>query len=751
MLVHGPKQLRSFGQLLERLEGGENAQTVLNDAKGLALPEAWIGHLQQASQASGLGYGGAAKGGAKKPLGAGTALFLGQAPPPKSETDEAIVAAKSAIATALTSAPRGAAKSPLFNIGEGFAQHFAEGSNHPHGSMLVTSATSGLAEPIINGFFMTYVSEQPLLGGAPLYTALGRPSGPEAPDPDYPGVNALQVFEHGRMRWTPEKGVWVEPEDLLKNAAAKIAAFGPAPKLRSDLPLATLVPLLEESLPPLLALRGKLKGAALSKDDLEACALDITLPEQVRSAAQSLLARPGLFERLAPEGLTRAALDRALAVEFLAQGALPDAEHEHSFKAWAAAQVAANPHINHVYGAIDALVKGPERPTRVGELLEKTRAIAAASLADDPLFPDDPRTAQQLIMLTSLVALAAHGLQNAWGPASTYFPSFIADGRPFDRGHDKCWHTVNQAMYAFVTLFDSEYGQKEIRAAFEKQVEHTDQWGAAAWVSKAYDRTRGALGGYLADSMPGPPGEPTVYVERPKDLSPDEANAYNYAVRIGDAHEYHPVFGDPSKIGESHWRHDPVATLNGNYPSVASLSDPGVSRDLSANRLGARLGIMAYRQPSAFMSLPWDDPSFAQNSFAAGRPIPSTDYLAYELLMQKRLGSLEGDPDKDLALLRQKVKSQGRSASLAEVSQGFDQAVDALFDTDKDRLCRYYANTAVRYLSWGWRVPNLEGESQSYSDHHQWALGQSKDVLKQEFLRRVKGASSAFEAAPASP
>lgn len=530
MLVHGPKQLRSFGQLLERLEGGESAQTVLSDAKGLSLPEAWIGHLQKASQASGLGYGGTAKAGGSKPLAGSTALFLGHIQPPKSETDEAIAAAKTAIASALAGTPRGAAKSPLFNVGEGFGQLFAEGSNHPHGSMLVTAPT-GEAEPVVNGFFMTYVSEQPQLGGAPYYTVLGRPTGPEAPDPNYPGVNALQVFEHGRMRWTPDQGVWVEPKELLDNAAAKIAAFGPAPKLQSDLPLAALVPLLEESLGPLLALRGKLKGAALSKDDVEACALDTTLPEQVRSAAQSLLARPGLFERLAPGGLTHAALDRALAVEFLAQGALPDAEHEHSFKAWAAAQVAANPHIHHVYGAIEALVKGPERPTRVGELLEKTRAIAAASLADDPLFPDNPRTAQQLIMLTSLVALAAHGLQNAWGPASTYFPSFIADGRPFDRGHDKCWHTVNQAMYAFVTLFDTEYGQQDIRAAFEKQVEHTDQWGAAAWVSKAYDRTRGALGGYLADSMPGPPGEPTVYVERPKDLSPEEANAYNRLCR----------------------------------------------------------------------------------------------------------------------------------------------------------------------------------------------------------------------------
>lgn len=744
MLVHGPKQLKSFGALLERLQGGEAESTVLQDAKGLALPEAWIARLKQASKTTGLGYGETTKGGAGAALGGSSALYKGQLNAGVSPKAAEIADAKAVIQDALAQTPRGAPKTALFNVGEGYGQIFAEGSNHPYGSMLVTSPTGESAEPVVNGFFMAYAEPKAELGGAPLYTALGRPFGPEASDPTFPGVNALQVFEHGRLRWTPDKGVWLEPPELLSQAASDVATFGKSPKIRDDLPVAELVPLLSESLPALLALAGKPKNGALSRADLEAVALDTTYPEGIRSAAQSLLTKGELLERLGEKGLNAAALDRALAVTFLAANALPDAEHEHSFKAWAFAQLEHNPHLKHVYEAIIALVHGPHRPSTVGELLQATRAIAAQSLADDPLFPSDPRTAQHLIMLTSLVALGAHGLQNAWGPASTKFPSFMADGRPFDRGHDKAWHTVNQSMYAFVTLFDTEYGKQEIRTAFEKQVESTDKWGGAEWVAKAYERTKGALGGYTAESMPGPPGEPTVYIERPKDLKGDEIKAYDYAVRIGDAHEYHPMYGDPSKIGQTHWMHDPTATLNGNFNSVASISDAGLSRDLSANRLGGRMGVMAYRHPEAFMELPFDVTSFDRNSFAAGHPIPAADYLGYELFMLKRMGSMAGDADQDIAALKNKVKKAGNEASLTELKAGLDKLVDNLFDTDKDRLARFYANFSVRYLSWGWRIPNFEGESQVFADHHGWALGQSKEALKSELLRRVNGAASAF-------
>jgi len=697
-------------------------------------------------EVGGLGYAGHGT----HPLSDGNDARPRRRGPKPKRLGDRLAHSKSLLAASLEATDRGAPKGPIVDVPGGFGRVYEGGSNHPWGSMLVSAPADGSVQPVINGFFLAYVGARDELGGAPLYEALGRPLGPEtAADPEHdadcPGAGAVQQFENGRLYWTPETDVVVYPADLLTKAAATAP-----PPARDDLDTTEIVGALKAH-HPVLVLRttGDRKAAVLTDADLELITLDRGLPATARDAARSLLRQPDLRKALTVDGpkgrvgISAESLDTALLRTFVSKE-LPKSEHENAFRAWALKQVADNPTIASVYDGVQALVGSDSRPKTPGALLSKTRELAAAALADHPLTPSDPVAAQRAVMAASLIGLAAHGLQNTWGPASNNFPRFMHDGRPSAQGYDKSWHCVNQAMYAFVVQLDRTYGAGLLAGQFDANVEDTDKWGAAQHVSAAYEAHRGALGSYLPKMLPGPIGEQTVYVPRPTDLSPEEARAYDYAVRIGDAHEYYPQFGDPTLIGANFRAHDPLAVVNADFASMSTLSDPGVTRDLSANRIGAGLGVKAFRDPSAFAALPFDvGDAFDGKGFAGGQPIPAAGYLGYEMMM---LDVLETGVDGGTRLKQTtaQASADGPQATADTLLGRLDNLVDELYDTDREKLASVYAGFSVRYLRFGWRVP-IDGEVQSWQPHHDFAMNTDAATLKAEFRRRVVATAKVFD------
>jgi hypothetical protein len=747
--VGSTSQLRAFRGLLDRVERGESIAHIIQQANGLSIPESWIEALKDAAKsASGVGYAQRSEDrGQAKTIGPSSPWFVRSAfengMPASPPAYGSIASAKSAIALEASAHPRGAPKGTLVDVGAGFGQFFSEGSNHPQGSLLATGP-DGQVHAVINGFYLRYVAPCAELGGAPLYEALGRPTESEhSVDPSKPELGTVQAFEHGRLFWDAHKGVTIDPPELPKKTSAERTPVAPA---RSDVSLADVVTSLQKHYRALTAMKRRDNSEGFTREDLEVFALERSLPALVRNAARSLIEHPELLGALdRGKGITLQTLDRALLATFLIPHRFDEGGHEAVFRAWGLAQVEGNAHLGAVYKAIEALMKSDQAPKTVGELLTKTRAFAVGTLKNDPLFPEDAHAGEHLIMLTALVALAAHGLQNKWGPASPLFPVYISDGRPNDAGCDKTWHCVNQAMYAFTTQFDAKYGDGRLKQAFEAEIEHADQWGAAAHVGRAYDQSKGAVGGMMPGTLPGPRGEKTTYFERPSGLKPQEARAYDFAVRAGDAHEYFPVFGDPARIGQNHFAHDPLAEVDATFNKLSTLLEAGVSRDLTANRVGAWLGIMAFREPSAFPQLPFDEGrDYAGQTYRAGQSIPFDHYLGYELFMLDQIAVKSADTKQAIEAQRTHVEQLGPKPSAEELTQRLNDLVDQLAAGDRDRLARFYAGFSVRYLQYGWRVA-IDGEEIMWKPHYDWAMSAAPDVLKQQFFRRIQATARVFD------
>ncbi len=523
------------------------------------------------------------------------------------------------------------------------------------------------------------------------------------------------------------------------------ANLGGAPP--AELEPAAAAGALREHLRAIQVLLGLPDDAGLTRRHLEAVAADVELPLDLRAAARTFVERPELLARIggAAETLGAEQLDRALPALFLDASGLAG-DHEVQFKRWALAQVEANAHIRQVYRAVIEMMERDDRPTTVADLLERTRAAAEATVAQDPLFPADPLAGQHLVALTTLVALAGHALQSNHGEVTCLFPRYIPDGRPNDAGFDRAWHFVNQAMFAYVTLFDRRYGRGEIADEFERAVEQTDQWGAAAHVSAAYDRLRGACGAYVPGALPGPPGVPTIHFAPPEGLSVEQQKAYDLAIRVGDAHEYVPELGDPAAIGTNFPILDPLAEIDSTWDVLSTLKDPGSSRDLSANRAGAGEGVRAFEDPSAFHRPPFDDGAHVEGqTFAPGRPVPFAHYLGQELFLFDRMACPDLDPAAFAAAVTE-VERSGAEKALRQVVERIVDLVDSSYAADRDRVARYYAGFAVRHFQYGWRIEGLDGEEKRWRPHHGFASdpGVPKGRVKEHLLRRLAAVARAF-------
>lgn len=447
--------------------------------------------------------------------------------------------------------------------------------------------------------------------------------------------------------------------------------------------------------------------------------------------------------------------------EWLAPLTYGGEEHSYFFVEWARKQALHNPAIGRVHEQVRALLTSPSPPPRVGALFTAARAFAAEAVPVDPRVPADVR--DHLINVTTLVALAAHALKNDGTDVIRAFPAFLWDGRSVDAGMDKAWHFTNHAMMAYVLRFDAEHGDGQISAAFAQAVDDADKLGVAQRVAKTYHARKGALGAFVRQVVPGPADERAtgglVYAPRPVGLSSDAQRAYDLAVRIGDAHEFKSS-GDSftvslDDVGDDSARFDPRAMLVSRHTRVWGLQDPGVARDLTANRLGAAHGVAWYDAPAKLPTIPHDaGKTEAQGGYAASRKIPYDHHLAEEWVMLDRLADPSVDGAARLASALAEVRAQGKAAAADALRARLSDTIDALLAKgDHATLADYYGNFSVRHMRWGERLQGFTGEDGGYyaadaASHRAWALwsidnGKAADV-KQGFSSRFDQAVASF-------
>lgn len=436
-------------------------------------------------------------------------------------------------------------------------------------------------------------------------------------------------------------------------------------------------------------------------------------------------------------------------------------EHSYFFVEWARKQTLHNPAIGRVHEQVRALLESPTPPDRVGSLYAATRAFAAEAVPVDARVPAEVR--EHLGNVTTLVALAAHALKNDGTNVIRAFPAFLWDGRSVDAGMDKAWHFTNHAMMAYVLRFDAEHGDGKIAQAFTQAVEDADKLGVAQRVAKTYHARKGALGAFVGQVVPGPPDERAtgglVYAPRPVGLSPDAQRAFDLAVRIGDAHEFKSS-GDNftvsiDDVGDDSARFDPRAMLVSRHSRVWGLQDPGVARDLTANRLGAAHGVAWYDAPASPPTIPHDEgKTDTQGGYAPSRKIPYDHHLAEERVMLDRLADPSIDGASRLGTALTEVRAQGKEAAASALRGRLEATIDALLAKgDHSTLAEYYGNFSVRHMRWGDRLQGFTAEDGGYygadaAAHRAWAVwsidnGKAQDV-KQGFLMRFDQAVASF-------
>lgn len=330
------------------------------------------------------------------------------------------------------------------------------------------------------------------------------------------------------------------------------------------------------------------------------------------------------------------------------------------FRSWVADRIAPKTGVPHVsktfFGLVDAVRS--QKPEKVGELLELALELARAEVAKIPGVTSEPRARAHLELGTALIALSGHALRTAAAKQpETFvfqsFPKYLNDGRAVDDGWDKCCHLLNQMMFSYVTLYDREYGDGALHAAFHAVAQGMDEGGIAAQIGQVYDDNKGRSGPLLKHARPAPPDTHHIYFPRPTGMSPAEAEAYDGAVRVGDAHEHlttrHGGYS-PSDLGMATtaepWMEDTRHVLSG-------LRDPGLRNELFANRQGAYLGVTAFRDPTQPLAIAHDHgngwPNGPYVRDGAGQDVGFAPYPTLALTAARR-GALTKALKKDAAL-----------------------------------------------------------------------------------------------------
>lgn len=399
---------------------------------------------------------------------------------------------------------------------------------------------------------------------------------------------------------------------------------------------------------------------------------DLATPEQrlgparsarhVGEAGVTLRASPFAVHALLPkplDGEALAAQRSLLAPSKALEGDLA-LRKEAVFKTWVADRISlggSTPHVAQTFLGLVGAVRST-KPKRVGELLDLALELARAEVAKLPGVTSEPRARAHLELGTALIALSGHALRTGASKLPENFiferfPKYLNDGRAVDDGWDKCCHLLNQLMFSYVTLYDQEYGDGALHTAFHATAAGMDEGGVSAAIAKVYDQNRGRSGPFLKTARPAPPDTHEIYFARPTDLSPREAQAYDGAVRVGDAHEHlttrHGGYALQDLGMATHaepWMEDTRHVLSG-------LRDPGLRNELFANRQGAYLGVQLFRDPSATPVIAHDRgdgwPNGPYTADGHGQDVGFDPYPTRELTAARR-GALLKAVGKDKAL-----------------------------------------------------------------------------------------------------
>lgn len=283
-----------------------------------------------------------------------------------------------------------------------------------------------------------------------------------------------------------------------------------------------------------------------------------------------------------------------------------------------ATAVLKSPHVLATMKAVVAEIHGPRMPTTICALIDVAREAAEAQVLALPNAPQEPTPREHLILGTAILALAAQALKA--DPAHKnglrvreQFPLYLFDGRSNDCAYDKTNHVLSHAMFSFLSLYDQRYGDGKVSELLMKSMEVDRDPKIVAQIEEAYLASEGRVGPLLKSYRAPPIDESPLFYQGPEGLSPAEQAAYDGAVCVGHMHEHHTT--DPYALADIGLASGAAAAPDG-HDIVRGLADPGVGRDLLANRLGAIWGVMAMRDPPVRSALPWDD----------GRGGPSAPY-----------------------------------------------------------------------------------------------------------------------------
>lgn len=421
---------------------------------------------------------------------------------------------------------------------------------------------------------------------------------------------------------------------------------------------------------------------------------------------------------------------------------LDPADEFSAFNKFAALQVEHQQPVRAVFLQLTKALNGPGKPKTVAELYQLARTLAAPQVAKTGT---DAKLHARKVNLVAVVAVAAHALGAAGGDPMR-LPGYIPDDRDGGLEMDRTWHVATQCMFSYLWLYDHFHGDGSLQSSMDAVVEAVDPEHLAAKVELAYEKVRGLPSSLLPGTLGGPPSYDGVwaYVPRPSDFTCEaEAKAYDQSVRVGSAYEVKgtPKPVDLDRLGDHSDLLDPIARIDSTLHVFSGLGDGYVTGDLSANRVGARLGVMLFREPGSVPALPYDDgPSWKGRAWAERKTVPFDAYYADESLLLARLGGFEGSGRGSLNLEdhAQWARGVGRDAARQELVAKIEAQVDRLSAQDPDKLARFYATFAVRQLRW--RVPfSSEGMMHpSWEAHYQYAKQVPQQTIASELKARVQ-------------
>lgn len=409
------------------------------------------------------------------------------------------------------------------------------------------------------------------------------------------------------------------------------------------------------------------------------------------------------------------------------------------------------PALKAVYDDIGVALRASQ-PSTVQELLASARGLAFFRLNAAGLLAKAGPAKDHVITAAALAALSGHSLLRQADSPYERFPKYIDDGRKNSQP-DKAWHLINQSLFSYMVLFDERFGKGEVAKGFIDCARSVDKNDSAGPIGAAYDRLEGKMVGMLPGTI-APLWEPDApYFARPLNLDANEALAYDEAVRVGDYYEAYSTglfpkwLGyDEKTIGSRPELEDPTSRAEYTLANHSGLSDISVMRDLTADRVGAWLGVQLFRNPGQLPQIPFDlGANWTNRPLAAGPKGPfEAFYAAESTLIAKLAGTSSAEADSGLDGHFAWAEEVGHATAVQELKRKIVEQVDRLDVNERSKLAAYYGNFSVRQLIHQVSFGEGPAEAPDFETHRDWALSCSVDSLKEEFLRRVDLVSAAY-------